>query len=139
MSVEIMVVDTMIVRWQEEWIFWRYPDDEPWYNCYGDNNPWRIVDNGSEPVAMVVTIPEASKEIYTEYVWYHIDVSLTTGNDNHFRWRGELQRWWRWSFSLFSGPRGRRSFWNGWRWRRWNVNIHIHLGRTNNRHGNNKN
>jgi hypothetical protein len=31
--VELMVVDKTVARRKKERIFWRYPDDGPWYNC----------------------------------------------------------------------------------------------------------
>lgn len=90
MSVELMVVDTMVVRWEEVRIFWRYSDDDSWNHCYGDRDPGRIIYNGSEPVAIIITIPVAPKEIYAEHVWNHVDVNLPTGDYNNFRWCSKL-------------------------------------------------
>jgi len=88
--VELMVVDTMVVRWKEEGIFWGYTDDHAWYNCCRDRYPGSIIHSGPEPVAIVVTIPEAPKEIDAEHLWHHVDVSLPAGNYDHFRRCGKL-------------------------------------------------
>jgi hypothetical protein len=149
MSVELMVVDTMVVRWKEERIFRGYSDDEPWYYCYGDRYPGSIIHSGSEPVAIVVTIPEAPKEIDAEHPWHHINVSLPAGNYYNFRRCSKLQRGWRWNFSLCFGfriflsrfrRRGRFLDWRrGWRrrWRNGNIDVYVCNG-TDNRHGKNK-
>jgi hypothetical protein len=88
--VELMVVNPMVVNWKEERIFWGYTDDHPWYNCYGDRCPGSIIRSGSEPVAIVVTIPAAPKEIDAEHLRHHIDVSISAGNYDHFRRCGKL-------------------------------------------------
>jgi hypothetical protein len=146
--VELMVVNPMVVRWKEERIFWGYTDDHVWYHSYGDRNPGSIIHRGSEPVAIVVTIPAAPKEIDAEPLWHHVNVSIPAGNYDHFRRRGKLQRGWRWNFSLYfrfriflNRFRGRGSFqdWRrGWRrgWR--NANINVHVCCTDNRHGKNE-
>jgi hypothetical protein len=146
--VELMVVDTMVVRWKEERIFWGYSDDHPWYDCYGDRYPGSIIHSGSEPVAIVVTIPEASKEIDAEHPWHHVNVSLPAGNYDNFRRCGKLQRGWRWNFSLYFGfgiflsrfrGRGRFLDWRrGWRWRWRNGNINVYVCGTDKRQEKNK-
>jgi hypothetical protein len=146
--VELMVVDTMVVRWKEERIFWRDTDDHPWYHCYGDRCPGSIIRSGSKPVAIVVTIPETPKEIDAEHLWHHVNVSLPAGNDDNFRRCGKSQRGWRWNFSLYFGFgiflsrfRGRGPFLDRRRrrQRRWrNANINVHVCGANKRHGKNK-
>jgi hypothetical protein len=137
---ELMVVDTMIVRWKEERIFWGHTDDYPWYHRYGNRYPGSIVHSGPEPVTIVITIPEAPKEIDAKQPWHHVDVSIPAGNDDHFRRRGELQRGWGWDFSLYFGLRRRGRFLNWRRRRRWrngNMDVHVCHG-ADNRHGKNK-
>lgn len=136
--VELMVVDTMVMRWKEERIFRGYTDDHPWYHTYGDRYPGSIVHSRSEPVAIVITIPEAPKEIDTKQLWHHVNISIPAGNDDHFRWCGKLQTGWRWNFSLYFEFRRRGRF-LGWRrrwqrrWRNGNMNVHVCHG-ADNRH-----
>jgi hypothetical protein len=138
--VELMVVDTMVVRWKEEGIFWGYADDHPWYHCNRDRYPGSIIYIGSEPVAIVITIPEAPKEIDSKQLWHHVNISISAGNYDHLRRCCILQRGWRWDFSLNLRFRRRGRFLD-WRrrWRRRNGNADVHVCHgTNNRHGKNK-
>jgi hypothetical protein len=88
--VELMVMDTMVMRWEEERIFWRYTDDYPWYDCCGDRYPGSIIHSGSEPVAIVITIPVAPKEIDAEYLRHHVNVSVPARNYDNFGRCGKL-------------------------------------------------
>jgi hypothetical protein len=88
--VELMVVDTMVVRRKEERIFRGYADDHSWDHSYGDRYPGSIIYSGSEPVAAVITIPEAPEEIDAEHLWHHVNIGIPAGDDDHFRRRGKF-------------------------------------------------
>lgn len=146
--VELTVVDMMVVRWKEERIFRGDTDDHPWYNRQRNRNPGSIIYSGSKPVAIVVTIPEAPKEIDAEHSWHHVNISLPARNYDDIRRPGKLQRGWRWNFSLYFGLRILLSRFRGWGWfpnwwwrrrGRWrNANVDVHVCGTDKRHRKNK-
>jgi hypothetical protein len=88
---ELMVVDAMVMGWKEERIFRGYTNDHAWYHCCWDRYPGGIIHSGPEPIAIVVTIPEAPKEIDAEHLWHHVNISTPAGDYDNIRRCGKLQ------------------------------------------------
>ena len=88
-SVKVIIVYTIVVWRERVYVLRRYIDDDPWYSRRQDRNPGCVIGAGPEPIAAVVTIPEASKEIYTEGVRNHVDVIFPTRDHYNVRRRGE--------------------------------------------------
>jgi hypothetical protein len=88
-SVKFIVVYTIVVWREREYVLRRHIHDNPWYSADGDGDPGCVVGTGSEPIAAVVTIPGASKEIDTERIRNHVDGTFSTWDDDNVRRCGE--------------------------------------------------
>jgi hypothetical protein len=91
-SVELIVVNTMILRRNRVSILGRYIHDNRWNCCDGDWNPGLVIHTGCEPVAVVVTVPGAPEEIHTECIGNHVDITLSAGNHYNIRRCCQFQR-----------------------------------------------